>query len=236
MGWDQRHFALSLLTCFSHKEKIQFKIKTVVDDKVDSKKETINPIILGDKLVELFQAVTKKKDSPINKVLILRDGRECGEELEGIATAQEKLVQLGILSEQVSLDVVDVHKSSAKGIRLWDKSHKDQIRQVLEGTALFLDQRTVILANTGAPTLHQGTADPLMLVANGDDIDLVAIAEDVYATSHLNWSNPRVAQRLPLTIKRTDDELENRAAQDIRLGLLRAGVNSIKQEKKVGNL
>lgn len=236
VGWDQRHFALSLLTCFSHKITMHFKLNTVVDNKTDSKKETINPIILRDKLVELFQAGRRKKDSPINKVLILRDGRECGEELEGITAAQEELIKLEIFSEQVSLDVVDVHKSSAKGIRLWDKSKESQIRQVLEGTALFLDHRTVILANTGAPTLCQGTADPIMLVANGDNIDLVAVAEDVYATSHLNWSNPRVAQRLPLTLKRTDDELENRAAQDIRLGLLRAGLNSIKQEKKVGIL
>ncbi len=86
-----------------------------------------------------------------------------------------------------------------------------------EGTAVFFDKRTVILTNTGAATLHQGTAEPIMLVAHGDHIDMVSIATAVHATTHLNWSSPNVAQRLPLELKRTDEELQKRVAQEIRL-------------------
>ena len=55
-----------------------------------------------------------------------------------------------------------------------------------------------------------------MLVARGNRLDMVDVAADVHAFCQLNWSNPRVAQRLPLALKRTDDELKNRTAQEIR--------------------
>jgi hypothetical protein len=238
VGWDKRHFALSLLISRSQQGNVPLQLNTVVDDKIDPKKETINPIILRDKIVELFQKGWRKKYQSLDSVLVLRDGRECGQELEAISAVKEEepIQKLGVFSRQVRVDVVDVYKSSAKGIRLWDRSQQGQIRQILEGTALFLDKRTVIVANTGAPTLHQGTAEPIMLVAQGDDIDMVAVTEDVYAASHLNWSNPSVAQRLPLTLKRTDDELKNRAAQEIRLGLLRGRADKHQKPEKVGNL
>jgi len=87
---------------------------------------------------------------------------------------------------------------------------------VLEGKALLLDDRTAIVVNTGAATLSQGTAELLMLVARGEGINMKAVAADVNAGSHLNYSSPGRAQRLPLVLKRTDEELESRAAQEIR--------------------
>jgi hypothetical protein len=90
------------------------------------------------------------------------------------------------------------------------------VRHAFEGTAILLDERTAVLTNTGAATLHQGTAEPVVLVANTDDVDMAAVAEDVHIAAHLNWSNPDVAQRLPLSLKRTDEELKSRAAQEVR--------------------
>ena len=56
-----------------------------------------------------------------------------------------------------------------------------------------------------------------MLVAHRDDIDdMFAISQDVHSAAQLNWSSPRVAQRLPIALKRTDEELTNRAGQEIR--------------------
>lgn len=80
----------------------------------------------------------------------------------------------------------------------------------------LLDSRTVVLANTGAATLHQGTANPLVLTATHDGVDMLAVSSDVFAAAQLNWSSPRVAQRLPVSIRRTDQELEARRAQEIR--------------------
>ena len=100
--------------------------------------------------------------------------------------------------------------------RLWEKMQRNRVEQILEGEALILDNRTVVLATTGAPTLHQGTAAPVMLVGRSDDVNMVRVTKAVYASTHLNFSNPNVAQRLPLELKRTDDELRSRDSQEIR--------------------
>ncbi len=73
-----------------------------------------------------------------------------------------------------------------------------------------------LLTTTGAATLHQGTAEPVMLAATSCGTDLLRAAVAVFAVAQLNWSSPRVAQRLPLPLKRTDDELRARAAQEVR--------------------
>jgi len=48
------------------------------------------------------------------------------------------------------------------------------------------------------------------------NIDMIRVVKGVYASPHLNFSNPSVAQRLPLELKRTDDELKSRDSQEIR--------------------
>jgi len=73
-----------------------------------------------------------------------------------------------------------------------------------------------IEARAMATTSSQGTADPLVLTATHDGVDMLAVASDVFATAQLNWSNPRVAQRLPTPLRRTDQILEERRAQEIR--------------------
>ncbi len=216
VGWDRRHFALSLLICRPETRKPAFWLDTVVEVKADSKFETINEVHLRDKIVELFKRSRQKYFDPLGSVLALRDGRESGKELEAIVAAQKELMMLGILEKGAKMDVVDLHKRSVKGIRIWDRSTQGSVQHALEGSVVFLDERTVIIANTGAATLHQGTAEPLMLVARSDNINMSNVAQDVHATTHLNWSSPGAAQRLPLVLKRTDDELENRAAQEIR--------------------
>ena len=49
-----------------------------------------------------------------------------------------------------------------------------------------------------------------------DGVDMVRVTKAVYASTHLNFSNPSVAQKLPLELKRTDDALTSRDSQEIR--------------------
>lgn len=121
-----------------------------------------------------------------------------------------------LLLEAAEVDVVDFHKSIKKEIRLWERIGENRVGQMLEGTTLFLDSRTVVFTTTGAPTLRQGTAAPVMLVGQSENIDMARVTKAVYASTHLNFSNPNVAQRLPLELKRTADELKSRDSQEIR--------------------
>lgn len=218
VGWDRRHFALSLLICRHTSEVPSFWLDTVVEAKADTKHETINPIHLRDKIVALVQraAADRKRFDPLCSMLVLRDGRECGHELKAIDDARSELIKLKLFMPKARIDIIDVHKKSLKGIRYWEKNDSGELHNVLEGTALFLDKKTALITNTGAATLHQGTAEPLMLVAHKDNVDMRDIVSDVNATSHLNWSSPTVAQKLPIVLKRTDEQLENRILQEIR--------------------
>ena len=216
VGEDRRHFALSLFICCEHPRQPAFWLDTAVEIKADPKKETINGKQLRDTIITLFRRTRRKRLDPLRSILVLRDGRECGRELEGIAAARQELIQLGCVEAGGRVDVVDVHKRSLKGIRLWDRDGQGDIQQAFEGNCTFLDKRTAVLVNTGAATLRQGTAIPIMLVAQGEGINMVNAATEVHASTHLNWSSPGIAQHLPLVLKRTDDELKNRAAQEIR--------------------
>ena len=212
VGRDRRHFALSLIIFHP-----SLRIRTVVEQKFDSKRETINKTILSEAIVKLFEDAPEWSDfQPLRSVLTLRDGRECGNELDGINEAIETLIANGLLMEGVKIDVVDVHKSIQKKIRLWERTQGNRVEQGLEGAAILIDERTVVLITTGFPTLRQGTAAPVMLVAQSANTDMDRVARAVYASTHLNFSNPRVAQKLPLELKRTDDELRSRDSQQIR--------------------
>ena len=211
VGRNKRDFALSLLTFHP-----SLSIRTVVQRKIDSKHETINELVLREEIVKLFKKAAERRDFQMPRsLLILRDGRECGRELEGINKAKEELIEKRLLAKMAEVDVVDFHKSIKKGIRLWERAGKNRVEQILEGTAFFLDSRSVVLTTTGAPTRYQGTAAPVVLVSRSDNIDMVRVAKAVYASTHLNFSNPNVAQKLPLELKRTDDALKNRDSQEI---------------------
>jgi hypothetical protein len=45
--------------------------------------------------------------------------------------------------------------------------------------------------------------------------DLVKVLEDIFITSQLNFSSPRVSQRLTYPAKRTDEQLKDKMAQEI---------------------
>ena len=212
VGRNKRDFALSLLIFHPF-----LSIRTIIQRKIDSKHETINELVLHEEIVKLFKKAAERRDFQMpHSLLILRDGRECGRELEGINKAKEELTEKRFLAKTVEVDVVDFHKSIKKGIRLWERVEKNRVEQILEGTAVFLDRRTVVINTTGAPTRYQGTADPVMLVSQNGDINMVRVAKAVNASTHFNFSNPNVAQKLPLELKRTDDELRNRDSQEIR--------------------
>ena len=216
VGHDRRHFALSLMICRPGAASHQFRLDTKVLIKSDPKHEAINDVVLCDEIVKLCERAMRAGFKNISSMLVVRDGRECGREMNGIRCSQAKLAQNGFLTRGASVDVIDLHKSSTKKVRLWDRSKTGQVRHVLEGDGVLLNQQTVVLANTGAATLHQGTSDPIMLVDRSGADNLRNIVNDEQASCQLNWSSPSVAQRLPLEIKRTDDELKNRSAQEIR--------------------
>lgn len=216
VGHDRRFFALSLLVARDAARTPSFCITTRVQAKLDHQHEMINPAILQDELVKLVQETLGVQPDPLRSLLVMRDGRTLGQEYEAIIAAAERMRNLDLLTVEAMVDIVDIHKESQTPLRLWEIDAAGRANNPLEGTVVQLNQHMLAITTTGQATLHQGTAEPLLLVCEKGDNCLQAAAEAVCATTHLNWSSPMMSQRLPLPLKRTDEELRAREAQEIR--------------------
>jgi hypothetical protein len=214
---DGRYVGYSLFSNNARNKKTPFYLQTEVDVKADPKSETINHLHLKDKLISLFGTLRDLEEIvPITSLLFVRDGRFRGKEMEGISLAVNDLILQNIVSKDALIHFVNVHKQSVKGIRMWERTVDGKVGHLLEGTLMILDDKTAVLTNTGQATLHQGTADPILLIAQCGGMDIKTVAEDIHSTSQLNYSSPSVAQRLPIFLKRTDEELQGRESQEIR--------------------
>lgn len=234
VGENRRYFALSLLIIQFGNTKLPLYIDSLTCPKPDVEKEEINKDILKDKIIELFNRVPIGRINSINSLLILRDGHECGDEVEGIELAKTEITKLKILNDNAKFDIVDFHKHSSKNIRFWKQINNHKIVNALEGNAIKLDESTFILQNTGSATIpkfkskeqnskfsgkdlkKQGTAEPMMIKTRSEGVDMFQVVSDITAVAQLNYTSPKVAQRLPFPMKRTDDELNRRLSQEIK--------------------
>jgi hypothetical protein len=217
VGHNRRHFALSLLITRDDRKKPDFCIVSDVQVKTDHQHDAINPKILSDEIIKLFEKVLHHRSDPIQTLLVLRDGKFCGDEPKGIDNAVTELISKGKLTNDSRVDCVDFRKDSLKSVRIWDADDDSNIvDNPLDGSAIRLNKSTVVVAATGASTLHQGTAQPFVIVGNGKCSDPVEAARAAFIGAQLNWSSPSVAQKLPLYAKRIDEDLKTRADQEIK--------------------
>ena len=87
----------------------------------------------------------------------------------------------------------------------------------LEGA--FFDVHTTdwsIIATTGAATVRQGTPSPISIKNTFTNGDLSKIREDLFLTAQYSFSSPSVAQRLSLPLKKADEELQKKMAEEIK--------------------
>jgi hypothetical protein len=207
------HIALSL---FMYKQGMRIPVSAeLIKPKTDAKKEEINKVFLEKYLKEL---ITNNKDlikaQQMKSMLILRDGKDCGEEFEAIKSVIQFFTEKGLFPADFKFDFIEYHKSSLKQVKIWEKSGHLNVN-CLEGSYFVMDSTTAILATTGAGTINQGTAAPVMIRNKYTKGDLLPMLRDIFLTSQLNFSSPRVAQRLTFSAKRTDEQLKDRMAQEI---------------------
>jgi hypothetical protein len=215
VGEGRRFFAVSALICRNERDEPSFLRMSGVWPKADSQHESINPRMLRDKLVELFPKVAGDGFVPIRSLLFLRDGHTPGEEPRGIGEGVRRLQERRILAPDAEVAVADVHKRTVKGLRLWSID-EGRIQNALEGHAVYLDERTALVACTGAATLafHQ-TVDPCLLVAHGE-AEIRRVSRAYHALAQLNYTNPAKARRLAQPLWESDARLQQRIAQDMR--------------------
>lgn len=215
VGHDRRHLALSLLVSRAETTSPAFCIASEVHVKPDQQHEAINPVQLADHFVQLVEATLPPGSAPLASLVVLRDGKLTGEEIASVDAAAARLRRSGRLAPDARVDLAQIHKDTLKSLRQWEVDEAGAVANPLEGHMVEIDAATSLINSTGAATLTQGTADPwLVVLRRGNSIADVAVA--ALRSSQLNWASPGVAQRLPLELKRADEELGARSAQEIR--------------------
>ncbi len=216
VGHDRQFFAVSLLIVRAGDKSPAFTITSQVQHKADNKHESINHILLKDTIINVFRESMHRHFDALTSLIIMRDGNVQANEVNGIDQAIAELQQLEMLTAGARVDLVGIHKESLSGIRLWEVNEQSQVRNVIEGTGLCVNPRLHLVACTGEASLTQGTAEPLAIVSSNHCQSLKDAAVSAFLSAQLNWSSPGVAQRLPLPLKRTDEELTARSDQEIR--------------------
>ncbi|MBX3394342.1 MAG: hypothetical protein KF841_03140 [Phycisphaerae bacterium] len=214
----RRYFALSLLICRDQGLRPGIFRTTVAWPKGDHQHETINPRQLADKIEALMNDYRGSSFDPLRSMLVLRDGHECGFELQGIREGLLRWKKRDYLAQAAVVDVLDVHKKTVKHARMWKHrfSKPADTENALEGQAIYLTPNTALVTCTGAATLsRRATADPCMLVAH-DGSDLRRGTKGFFALSHLNFTSPGKAYRYAQPLRDSDEILRDRVARDMR--------------------
>lgn len=217
VSYDRRYYAQSVLIARERAKRPDFRLVTDSWHKPDTKHEAINGRILCDDVIGFLSGViVAGRDAPLASLLIARDGRAVGDEQGFLDKAVEELKQRGVLTPDARVEVVELHKNTEMHLRVWEIEPGDLVSNVTEATVVRLSASREVLLTTGAGTLTQGTAEPLLVVALDGEAPVGEATEALAASAQLNWSSPGVAQRLPLPFKRTDEMLKKRSEQEIR--------------------
>jgi hypothetical protein len=215
---DRRHYGLTLIICRSEDQYPSFQRVTRVWCKGDHQFETINSEVLTDSLSKLMENLrsTLGGFDALRSLMVIRDGQECGNEIEGIGSGLERWREMGCLADDAIVDIAALLKTSTKDMRVWRRRENDR-NNVLEGQAVLLDRRTTLVCCTGAATLGgHGTVEPIVLKGIDDATNMSRLANGVFAFAQLNYSSPGRAYREPLSVKELDAALAERVAQDTR--------------------
>lgn len=209
----RRYFAISLLICRDPRQRPTFWRFTKSWPKGDDK-ETINPEVLRDKIEKVWQFYRGSSFAPLQSLLVLRDGRQCGDEGGAILQGLDGWRRTDHLGAGAAVDLIDVHKKSVKDIRMWVSASGGAVN-VLEGRAIYLDGRASLVCCTGSATLPPGgTAEPCVLIAQ-DGADIRRGTRGFFALAQLNYTSPSKAHRYAQPLRETDAELQHRMATDM---------------------
>jgi hypothetical protein len=215
---NRRHYGFTLVVCRDTERYPSFQRITRIWHKGDHQFETINSDLLADSLGKLMSELRSVLGGfdPLASLMVLRDGHECGDEMDGIREGLGRWREMGCLADHATVDVASLLKSSTKDLRIWRRRGEER-SNVLEGHAVLLDEVTALVCCTGAATLGgRGTAEPIVLKAADDTMSLLRLAQGTFAFAQLNFSSPGRAHREPLPVRELDAALAERVAQDTR--------------------
>ncbi len=138
-----------------------------------------------------------------SSIVIHRDGRSYVQEEKGFEAAVNRLKKDGILAQSLKIGVVEIHKTSAARLRIFD-DRNGAVQNPKVGAYFLIDGKQGVVCTTGWPFRFPGTVNPLHVCVAFGDLDIEKVLSDIFAFSQLAWSAPDKPSRLPITIKLGD--------------------------------
>lgn len=166
----------------------------------------------------LQEEMDVSQDLIIN-IVIHRDGRFFQSEIDAIEEVIRELKQVGVLSADLKITFLEIHKKSEAPFRLFDvikqDYKKDQIWNPQVGYYYIPNERNGYLCSTGRAfsARRKGTVNPLHIKHIKGELEIEKCLEDIYYLTTLTWTNPRDCCREPITIKLTDRYLNEEAGE-----------------------
>lgn len=182
-----RHIAFSHHAAFRHEKLARRQVRQILRDEIAA---FVRPLGVRPR-----------------SILVQRDGRVFTTEIEGINLAFADLQRDGVLGLDTRVDIVELRKRNASGLRLFEGVALGALHNPLIGSWSMQAPRDAIVALTGQPFRLRGTANPLSVHLADGDGPLEDSLEDIFALSQLAFTAPDQCSKLPITIKLCDDFL-----------------------------
>ena len=187
-------------TCFLHPVESQQKEKLL--------RKQVRSVVY-----EQLKADLKRGTKPPCSIVLRRDGRAFASEQKGFTDAMKRLVAEGYLQSNVRAGVIEIHKTSAEGVRLVEELSDGTLRNPTIGAWEMIDDSKGIVCTTGYPFKFRGTVKPLAVQIVAGNLTLEHVLEDTFAMSQLCWPVPNRCMRLSVDLKLCDDYLRSIAAE-----------------------
>jgi len=199
--------------CFSFVGKSGDDIRTVIRD--SSQKERLAKDQVKTILIDVLREEARNGRDTLRSLVVHRDGRLYDSEIRGIESAFRALQKEGAITQDASLNLVAVPKSSPAPIRLFDvtrrSGRKDYVKNPEVGSYWILSDSDGYLCSTGRAFQRRGTANPLHVKYLKGTMPFEHILDDLYALTCLTWTRPEDCTRYPLTMKLADIRLREHA-------------------------
>lgn len=182
--------------------------KLYFQDYPSKNKERLTAKLLRGILIEQLSKDLPNLSYRPESIVIHRDGRSFPSELRGLRIAIKELINDGLLPSWVKVGIVEVRKTMADNLRIFEGETIDAVDNPTIGSYRVLRNGEGVVCTTGKPFRFKGTSKPLNASIVEGDLNTEWVLEDISALSHLVFTAPDKCMRLPATLKFADDFLE----------------------------
>jgi hypothetical protein len=199
--------------CFTFIGKSGPDIRTVIRN--STQKERLSRAQVRQAILDVLRQEVGFGRRVMQTILVLRDGKLFATEIAGAKDAIEMAKKEGILPSDVSLNFIEIPKSSAAPFRLFDRYTHPGQREITDnpqiGSYYTPTSQDGYICTTGKEFHHPGTANPLHVKYIEGSMPFEQILEDVYALTCLALTRPEDCSREPFPLKLADIRLREHA-------------------------